>query len=113
MGKDHDRGARRSPLQVGRNPRELLRTQGAKTAWFELQYIDEPDEVHAGMVKAVIPLVVGGLTKSIEVFRDRRIGGVVLAGYGVHLGGAQTSEQLLREIEFGGLRQMRDVARMD
>jgi hypothetical protein len=37
----------------------------------------------------------------------------VLARHGVQLGGAQTREQLLRQIEFAGFRQMRDVAGVD
>ena len=37
----------------------------------------------------------------------------MLAGYGVHLGGAQTREHLLRQVNFGRLRQMGDITRVD
>ena len=90
-----------------------LLAQGAKTTRLELRNIDEPDDVHTDVIEAVIALVIGGLTESVEIFGDGGIGGVVLARHCAHFRGAQTSEQLLRQIEFGGLRQMRDIARMD
>ena len=37
----------------------------------------------------------------------------MLAGYGVHLGGTQAGEELLRQIKFRGLRQVGDIAGMN
>ena len=49
-------------------------------------------------------------SEPLEVFGDGGIGRVVLAGNRVHFAGLQTREQLLRRVEFGGFRQMRDIA---
>jgi hypothetical protein len=46
MGEDHDGGAGGTPLQVGLNPSDLIGAERAETARFELQNIDEPDEMH-------------------------------------------------------------------
>src|SRR5271155_3792790 len=87
-----DRRAGRAMLQIRSHPSELLVAQSAETARLELQHVDQSDEVHARMIEAVVALVVGGFTESIEVFRDGRIGRVVLARYRVHLGGSQAAE---------------------
>src|SRR5579862_9898602 len=100
-------------LQVRGHPIELFSIQSAETTWLELQDVDQGNEMHARVIEAVITLVVGGFTKSIEVFRDGCISRVVLARYGMHLGGAQAGEKLLRQVKFGRLRQMGDIARMD
>ncbi len=101
------------PFKSAVNPGELLGAQSPEAARLELQHIDERDEMHAGVIEAVVALVAGGFAEAVEVFGDGRIGRVVLAGDGMHLAGAQAREQLLRQIEFRGLRQMRDIARMD
>jgi len=68
-----------SVLQVAANQASCS-VPGCRATGFELQHIDERHEVHARVVKAVIPLVVGDFPESVEVFRDRCIGGVVLTG---------------------------------
>ena len=102
VGKDHNGCACRTSPEVRRQPGELITPQGPKATRLELQYIDERDKVHAAVINAVIALVVRSLTESVEVFRDGRIGGVVLARYGVQLGRAQTGEHLLSQVKFGG-----------
>ena len=101
------------PFRSAVDPGELIGAEGAEAAWLELQYVDQRDEVHAGVIETVIALVVGCLAEAVEVFGDGRVGGVVLARYGVHLGGTQAREHLLRQIKFGGLGQVSDVAGVD
>src|SRR6201987_5352470 len=79
VGKDHEGRTGGTSLQVGRQPSELFSSQGAEAARLELQYIDQRDKMHASVIKAVITLVVGRLAESAEIFRDGRVGGVVLA----------------------------------
>ena len=101
------------PLQVGGEPGELLGAEDAEAAVLEVEHVDEGDEVHAGVVEAVVALVVRGLAEAAEVFADGGVGRVVLAGHGVQLGDAQLAEQLLREVELGGLGEVGDVAGVD
>ena len=62
--EDHDRGARGSPLEIGFHPGELFGAQGAQAARLELQHVDQADEMHAGMIEAVVALVAGRLAES-------------------------------------------------
>jgi hypothetical protein len=89
---------------------DLIGSQSSQSARLELQHIDQTDEVHAGVIEAVVALVVRGLAESIEVFGLGCIGGVMLARNRMQLRGPQLAEQLLGRVEFRGLGQMRDVA---
>src|SRR6185437_3685700 len=71
------------------------------------------DEMHPGMIEAVVTLVAGSPAEALEIFGYRGIGGVVLAGYRVKFGNAQTREQLAGQIEFGRLGQVGDIAGVD
>ena len=113
MRKDHDRRAGGASLEVICDPCELLGAECAEAAGLELQHVDQRHEVDAGVIEAVITLVPGRLAEAVEVFRDRGVGGVVLTGHGVQLRGAQPREELLSQIEFRRLREMRDVAGVD
>jgi hypothetical protein len=79
----------------------------------EIHHVDEPDEVHAAVVEAVIALVGGGLAETAEIFGALAIGDVVLAGHGVKLSDVQSRHQLRRGVEFLGFRKMGDIARVN
>jgi hypothetical protein len=91
----------------------LIAAQGTEAAGFELQHVHEGDEVNAGMIEAVVALVVRGLAEATEVLAHRRIAGVVLAGHGVHLARIDPREELLGVVEFRRPGQVSDVARMN
>jgi hypothetical protein len=78
VGEDHNRRAGGAAFEVRGHPGELIGAQSTEALRLELQYVDQRDEVHTGVIKAVIALVGRRLAEAIEIFGDGRIG-VVLA----------------------------------
>ncbi len=113
MGEYDDRGAGGASLEIRSDPVQLLRTEAPQSSGLEIQNVDQRDEVHAGVIKAVITPVLRGLAEPREVFAAGRIGNVMLPGGGVQFRGSQLREQLLGEIKFRSLGQVGDVARVD
>ena len=56
MGKDDDRRRGWLPLEIIRQPRELLVAERAQCRRFQISNSDEPDEVHAAIVKEYQPM---------------------------------------------------------
>ena len=66
--------------------------------------------MHAVVIETVIAPAPRRLAITIEVFADGRIGDVMLAGHGVQLGDGEFRKQSRSGFEFGGSREVRDVA---
>src|SRR5262252_11150051 len=88
-------------------------TEIAEAASFEINNIDEADEVHAVGVKAVPAGADGGTAVALAIdFSLIRINQVVFAGHVVHIE-ARLRDDVISVVEFLFLRQMTDVAGMD
>lgn len=110
MGENHDGRAGGAGRQVCFCPSELIRTEHAEAARLEVEHVRQRHEVHPRMIEAVIAPAIRDFPESIEVFADARIRDVMLARDSVQLGRPQARQELLRQIELRGLREMRDVA---
>jgi hypothetical protein len=106
------RRRRRAAFHVGFEPGELLGAQIAKPAGFEIDDIDQADEVHAVGVEAVPASTFAAATVAFAIELALFVEEVVLAWHVMHV------EPGLRDdavgiVELGNLRQMTDVAGMD
>jgi len=55
------------PLRSARTQASCSAPRVPRPPGFELEHVDQPDEVHAGVIEAVIALVAGCAAESIEI----------------------------------------------
>src|SRR5581483_8818790 len=108
----HDRCRSRAAFDVGFQPLELLGAKIAKTAGFQVDDIDQADEMHAVGVEAVPAGALGALAVAFLVEFLVRIEEIVFAGHVMHI------ELRLRDdpvgvVELLRRRQVADVAGVD
>src|SRR5258708_16187424 len=96
------------PLQ----PRDLLRAKRAKAARFQVEHIDETDEVHARMIEAVPTAAVRALPIALEVPCTVVRRDVMLARDIEDAIGLQTLQHFVGGVELLRLRELRDIARV-
>ena len=53
MREDYDRGAGREGCEIFLQPIELLHAKDAESAFMSVHHINQADEVHAALVKAI------------------------------------------------------------
>ena len=104
MGEDDDRGRGGAAFDVGFEPCELLAAEIAEPAGFEIDDIDQADEVHAVGVEAVPAGAFGAAAVAFAIEFPLRVEEIVLAGDVMHV------EPGLRDdavgvVELGRLRQ--------
>ena len=111
--QQHDRCRGGKPGEIVLEPVELGAAERALAMIAQLHDIDQPDDMHALDVEAV-PAVAGGVRteRGIERARIVAVHEVMFAGNEKHRGG-QFRQHLLRQVELGRRRQMRDVAGVD
>ena len=67
MREHHDRLRGRTAFDVVFQPFELLVTEIAKPAGFQIDHVDEPDEVHAIVVEAVPASALGAASVAVAI----------------------------------------------
>src|SRR6185312_2179908 len=113
MRQYDDRGARALALEVAFEPFELRRAERAAGSRGEAEYVDEGDEMHPALGKAVPAARCRALgAEALEIALAVVADDVVLARdvVGIELGALH---QLGGGVELGRLRQMGHVAGMD
>src|SRR5205085_9185127 len=103
----------REPLHVLLKPLELLRAEVAKAAGFQVDYVDEANEVDAVAIEAVV----AGPARARTIARQigpavLLVEQVVLAGHIEHRN-ADLPDDLLGVVELLLLREVADVAGVD
>src|ERR1700722_1934117 len=113
MGEHDDR--RRSALtpQIVGEPGELVGAEIAHAARFEIDDIDEADEMDAGLVEGIPARALGAFAITVEIgFPLGLVDDVMFARHVVNVEPG-LADDLIGVVELLGLRQMRDVAGMD
>src|SRR5579872_887406 len=110
MRKNHDGITAFQPAQVLLEPVQLRLTQLAHT--FQLDHIHQSDEVHSLVIEAVPAVSFGFLAVPVKVHLAVVDGCVMLARYIEDLLPA-AGQNLCQSVEFGGLRAVREIARVD
>src|SRR5262249_42083237 len=108
--KDNDRCAGREPAHVALEPVELFLPQVAEPARLEIEHVDQADEVDAAVIEAVPSTSLRALAVPVQVTLPVVAQDIVLAGYVENAPGLDALDDLVRRIEFGGLRELADVA---
>ena len=93
-------------LDVLLQPFELLVAERAKTAGFQVDDVDEADEMHAALIEAVPTGALRAFAESLQVALAVVLEHIVLAGDVEHRQ-RQLGQHLLQRVELGRLRQMR------
>ena len=104
-----DGGAALQVLDIFREPLELFRPKRAESARFEVDDVDETDEVRATLIEAVSPGALRAFAKPCQIAVGIVVEHVVLAGYVEH-GHRQLREHLLQRVELRRFREVRQVA---
>ena len=112
VGEHDDRRRCRTALDVVLQPFELLGAEIAQTAGFEVDDIDQADEMHAVGVEAVPAVTLGGLAVTLAINFAIGIDEVVFAGHVMHVE-PRLRNDVIGVVEFLFLRQMGDVAGVD
>src|SRR5205085_1289909 len=79
--KDDDRRTALDPLDIFREPFELVFPEAAKAARLQIDDVDETDEMHAILVEAVPACALRALAESLQITLARVTDHVVLAGH--------------------------------
>ena len=101
------------PFDVLLQPLELLGAEIAEAAGLEIHDVHEPDEVHALVVEAEPALASCVLAVALQVLPAVVGEHVVLARDVEDLAHLGPDQHLLKRVEFLGLREVREVARVD
>src|SRR5664280_797800 len=112
MREHHDRRRGRAAFEIVLDPFELLVAEIAHAAALEIGDVDEPQEMHAIGVEAVIAGAFGAAAVALFVNFDVGVDDVVLARNVVHVEFG-LRDDFFGVVEFGFLRQVRDVAGVD
>src|ERR1044072_9455776 len=107
MRKHHNRCTTRQPSNIILQPRQLLlaqlskpaTTQPGSTSLFQIQHVDEPDEVHPLVIKALPPQTLCPASKPFAIELPVISKHIVLAGHIKHPAGFDALENLHRRIE--------------
>src|SRR5581483_767722 len=110
MRENDDRRAVRFPAEVVRKPRQLRFAKIAEAAAFEIDDVHKADEMYTVIVEAVPAVAFCAFAVAVEIsLAAAFIDDVVLAGHIADVE-ARFRNNLVSVIEFGRLREMRDVA---
>ncbi len=113
MGEDHNRGLCALALQVVGEPGELVGSEIAHAASFEVDHVDEADEVHAVLVERVPAGAARVLAVALQVGLAGSLVDHVMLARNVVAVELELADRLGGIVELLGLRQMRDVARVN
>src|SRR5215470_3266098 len=112
MGEDDQRSAAAQTLDIFLEPVELSRPEASHSARFEVEHVDESDEVDPFVVKA-LPTGARRPVEASEVFLAAIGEHVVLAGNVEHARGPRVLESFGHRVEGSRFLSMSDVARMN
>ena len=107
----HDRRRGRAVFHVGRKPGELVGAEIAEPAGFQIDDIDQADEMHTARIEAVPAGAFAAAAITIQIELAVLVEEIVLARHVMHVE-TRLRDDAVGVVEFGHLRQMADVAGM-
>src|SRR5262249_19559763 len=105
----HDRRRGRAILHVGCEPGELVGAEIAEPAGFQIDHIDQADEMHAASVEAVPASALAAAAVALAVELAVLVEEIVLARHVTHVE-PRLRNDAVSVVKFRHLRQMTDVA---
>src|SRR5262249_37642077 len=109
VGEDDEGRAAGEPCDIVFEPVQLVLTEAAQARCLEVQDVDEPDEMHALVVKALPAIPRGPLPVAVEKLLPAIKKDVMLAGHVKYLAGINTFEALSERVERPGFLAMGEV----
>ena len=105
----------RAALQFGDvflEPFELLVAEISQSAGLEVQHVDQADEMRSLLIEAVPAIALRALAEALVEHLAVVVEHIVLAGNVKDAVGLQALQRFGQSVEFFGLRQLREVARV-
>src|SRR5690242_11483730 len=99
VGKQHNRRAVRLRGQIFFQPAQLLVAEQAEAAWFQVEHVDQPDEVHALLIEAVPAETFRSFAVSLEIQLSVVAQAIVFAGDVKDLAGFDRLEDLVHSVK--------------
>src|SRR5271155_4710100 len=112
MRKDNDRRAGLKMLDVFFEPLQLVVAQRTQSARLQIHHVDQADEVHAFLLKAIPSTALRPFAETLEIALPIVVQDVVLAWNIEDILRRRALQNLLDAIELLGLREVADVPRV-
>ena len=115
MRKDYNWSVRTQPFYIRFEPLELLVAKLAQAAGLKIKDVDQANEMNAVLVEAIPTGTFGfdALQVSFTVQFASIVEHIMLAWHIEHVFGSAALNYLIEGVELLGLRQLRDVSRVD
>src|SRR5258708_37722819 len=110
MCKEHDRSAGRAALEIGLKPLQLVVTERPHASSFQIGDIDETNEMHTLVIKAVPPTTLCTFSIALEILLAVVAEHVMLTRHKIDLFGGRSLQCLVKRVEFTRLRELAQIA---